>query len=418
MHRGRAARSHRTIARIVGLVAILGLAVVSSACATVSQQAADGRHLAVPADGVPPASVTSSTTTTQAPAPAVGATFEPAPNATGVRPDTPVRVVVTNGHLTSLTVTSPDGAVPGTTTDGLFTPTMGLEFGQTYTATATASGLGGSREPTVLRSVFTTLVPEDGTEISADVWPTTGETVGVGTPVIVTFSSPVPADARAALTARFTVTSVPAVEGGWRWLNDTIMHWRPRTYWPGGTAVTLTSNVTGQSAADEWFTSSPTPQTFTIGAHHRITVDALTSTMVAYENGVAVRTMPISTGRDAYPTASGTDLIMEKFSQFEMDSTSAGITGDEAYLVTVGDAQRLTYSGTFIHAAPWNSQLGQANVSHGCINASEEDAAWMMAFTLIGDPVEIGGTSEQVSWGNGWGDWNIAYDSWVGTATD
>jgi lipoprotein-anchoring transpeptidase ErfK/SrfK len=79
----------------------------------------------------------------------------------------------------------------------------------------------------------------------------------------------------------------------------------------------------------------------------------------------------------------------------------------------VDDAQRLTNSGTFLHAAPWNGSLGEANLSHGCINASNEDAQWMMDFTLIGDPVEIVGSDEQVSPTNGWGDWNIPAAEWA-----
>jgi lipoprotein-anchoring transpeptidase ErfK/SrfK len=266
-----------------------------------------------------------------------------------------------------------------------------------------------------VRSTFSTLVP--AAEISAEIYPSEGELVGIGMPVIVVFSSPVPLAARATLAARFAVSSVPAVEGGWRWLDETTMHWRPRVYWPAGTQVNVTANVAGSAVGDEWFTA-PLSRSFAIGAHHRVTIDAATHQMVAYENGQPIRIMPISTGSDAYPTASGIDLIMEKHSLFEMDSSSVGITGSDAYLVTVADAQRLTYSGTFLHAAPWNTQLGQANTSHGCVNASEADAAWMMEFTLIGDPVEITGTPEQVSWGNGWGDWNIPFDQWVSTASE
>jgi lipoprotein-anchoring transpeptidase ErfK/SrfK len=321
-----------------------------------------------------------------------------------------VQVTFDRGRLTSLTVASPAGEVAGSTLRGVFTPAHGFEFGQTYTVTATVAAGG---ETTTLRSVFTTLAAPPA-EISAEVYPFEGDVVGVGMPVIVYFSSAVPPEARAALTARFTVTSTPAVEGGWRWIDESTMHWRPRTYWPAGTVVNVAGAVGGHAVGEEWFTA-PVARTFSIGPAHRITIDALTHQMVAHVDGVPVRTMPISTGKDAYPTASGVDLIMEKHDLFEMDSSSVGIGGSEAYLVTVASAQRLTYSGTFIHAAPWNSLLGQANTSHGCINASDEDAAWMMEFTLIGDPVEIGGTAEQVSWGNGWGDWNIPYESWPST---
>ena len=96
-----------------------------------------------------------------------------------------------------------------------------------------------------------------------------------------------------------------------------------------------------------------------------------------------------------------------------VDSTSVGIYGADAHNVVVEDAQRPTNSGTFIHAAPWNNSLGEANLSHGCINASNEDAQWMMDFTLIGDPVEISNTPERVAPGNGWGDWNLTAEQWM-----
>ena len=224
--------------------------------------------------------------------------------------------------------------------------------------------------------------------MSAEIVPGGGEVVGIGMPVIVTFSDEIPSEQQAAVAARLHVSSTPAVEGAWRWTNDYTVHWRPRTYWPAGTQVVVTTDLAGRGIGEQWFDYSPTEQ-FSVGDAQLITIDLATAQMVAYSNGQAVRTMPISGGRPEYPTAAGTNLIMEKHDTFEMDSTSVGIVGAEAYNVVVDNAQRLTNSGTFIHAAPWNDQLGQANISHGCVNASNEDAAWMMTFTRIGDPVEI-----------------------------
>ncbi|MPY91661.1 MAG: L,D-transpeptidase family protein [Acidimicrobiia bacterium] len=395
------------------LALVLAVAGLVSACTPVGEQASGEAGAAPPVGSTiaPGPPTTAPPPTTTAP-PSMSVSFEPPPNATGVRPDSPIIVLARHGELTSMSVVSPSGPVEGNYADGAFSPGRALEFGQTYTVTATARPWSG--EPVTVRSVFSTLTPV--AEITADIYPTDGEVVGIGMPVIVTFSSAVPAGARPGVTALFTVAAAPAVEGAWRWVDDTTMHWRPRTYWPAGTTVTVTGHLTGHAVGDEWFLASPT-QTYAIGPAHRITIDAAAHQMVAYENEQPIRTMPISTGKDAYPTASGVDLIMEKHSSFEMDSSSVGIGGSEAYLVTVADAQRLTYSGTFLHAAPWNTQLGQANTSHGCVNASEADAAWMMEFTLIGDPVEISNTGEQVSWGNGWGDWNLPFEEWASTET-
>jgi lipoprotein-anchoring transpeptidase ErfK/SrfK len=404
---------------VVRTVVVLALVVSVAACTTVAEQAVvagAGKALKPPAGAAPglaagrasTAPTTTAPTTTTTP---VQVQFQPAPGAADARPDGGVHVAVGGGRLTSFTVNSAAGPVEGTYAGGDFTPAHPLGFGQAYTATATVVTDSGRRE--VRSASFSTLTP--AATISAEMAPGDGATVGSGMPVIVWFSSPVPAEARATVASWFTVSSAPAVEGGWRWIDDSTMHWRPRDYWPAHTQVVVQADLAGHAAGDHWFTTSLS-QSFATGEAHVITIDAAAHQMVAYENGQAVRVMPISTGRDAYPTASGIDLIMEKFDTFEMDSTSAGITGADAYDVTVADAQRLTNSGTFIHAAPWNSQLGEANISHGCVNASNADAAWMMDFTLMGDPVQIVNTAVQVEPWNGWGDWNVPFDQWPGDA--
>jgi lipoprotein-anchoring transpeptidase ErfK/SrfK len=342
--------------------------------------------------------------------PPVAYSFEPASGSVDVRPDARLAFSATNGTVNAVTFSSPAGPVPGTFAGGVFTPDHALDFGQQYQMMATVTSLTGGTQ--TYRSSFTTLYLPEWLKQKVDMYPYAGSVVGSGMPVMVSFVNPVPAEQQAALAAHFTVTTSPAVEGAWRWMNDSEMHWRPRVYWPANTSVTVSANLAGLPSGDHWFSESFS-QSFTTGDAHRITIDAATHQMTAYENGQVVRTMPISTGRDAYPTASGTDLIMEKHDRFEMDSSSVGITGSEAYLVTVSDAQRLTNSGTFIHAAPWNGSLGEANLSHGCVNASNADASWMMEFTRIGDPVEITNTPEQVSPSNGWGQWNIPFSEWA-----
>jgi lipoprotein-anchoring transpeptidase ErfK/SrfK len=322
-----------------------------------------------------------------------------------------VTAVATDGRLTSLALASPDGPVEGTLTGATFTPSRPLALATAYTATATVQPPAGG--PVVRTSTFTTTAPE--ATVSADITPEEGAVVGIGMPVIVTFSEDIPAEQQAAVAARLHVGSTPAVEGAWRWVNDWTVHWRPRTYWPANTHVTVFVDLAGRGIGNQWFETSAVRQ-YSIGESHRITIDLSSYQMVAMVNEQPVRQMAISGGRPAYPTAAGTNLIMEKYDVFEMDSTSVGITGAGAYDVIVDDAQRLTNSGTFLHAAPWNGQLGEANISHGCVNASNEDARWMMDFTQIGDPVEISNSTESVSFTNGWGDWNLSYEEWSAPA--
>ena len=77
-------------------------------------------------------------------------------------------------------------------------------------------------------------------------------------------------------------------------------------------------------------------------------------------------------------------------------------------------AMRLTYSGEFLHAAPWSvASQGHANVSHGCTGMSTENAGWLYDHSLIGDVVEYTGTSRQMTLTNGIGDWNVPFDQYA-----
>ena len=53
----------------------------------------------------------------------------------------------------------------------------------------------------------------------------------------------------------------------------------------------------------------------------------------------------------------------------------------------------MTFTGEFLHAAPWSvSAQGSYNVSHGCVGMSTDNAAWLFNLTHRGDPVEVTGT--------------------------
>ena len=63
-----------------------------------------------------------------------------------------------------------------------------------------------------------------------------------------------------------------------------------------------------------------------------------------------------------------------------MDSATVGIPQGypEYYNILTKWNMRLTWSGEFIHSAPWStSAQGTANVSHGCTHMAPADAEWM-----------------------------------------
>ena len=83
------------------------------------------------------------------------------------------------------------------------------------------------------------------------------------------------------------------------------------------------------------------------------------------------------------------------------------------YDLMVAWSVRMTASGEYIHAAPWNSRIGQTNTSDGCTNLTTANAKWFYGFSQLGDVVtytSAGGTKLNPE--NGLGDWNIPWGMW------
>jgi lipoprotein-anchoring transpeptidase ErfK/SrfK len=108
---------------------------------------------------------------------------------------------------------------------------------------------------------------------------------------------------------------------------------------------------------------------------------------------------PASMGRQQYPTPVGIYPVLAKERGVVMDSSTVGIpvNSPDGYHLTVDYAVRFTSRGLFVHSAPWAvNSLGNANVSHGCISLSLEDAEWYFDTVNIGDPVIVRQNSLEV----------------------
>jgi lipoprotein-anchoring transpeptidase ErfK/SrfK len=119
-------------------------------------------------------------------------------------------------------------------------------------------------------------------------------------------------------------------------------------------------------------------------------IDAHTFTVSI--DGAVARQMPASMGKPKHPTPTGQFTALEKQSTVIMDSRTIGIplSDPEGYKLTVNDAVRVTWGGVYVHGAPWSvGSQGYANVSHGCINLSPDNAAWYYDTVSIGDPIII-----------------------------
>jgi lipoprotein-anchoring transpeptidase ErfK/SrfK len=109
-------------------------------------------------------------------------------------------------------------------------------------------------------------------------------------------------------------------------------------------------------------------------------------------------------------------VVLNKEPVVSMSSGSYGLTDkNNPYYYAPEDVKlctRITYSGEFLHSAPWNHSLGQKNLSHGCINLSPADAQWVYDTFMIGDIVQVKNTPKPLPIWDGLGDWNVSYDKY------
>ncbi len=334
--------------------------------------------------------------------------------ATDVPVDRELSVRATGGSIDSVAVTSPAGKIPGELeTDGSrWVASARLEPGTSYTMKTVAEKADGTRVSRTARFSTRALTLDEQTFPS--VAPLADETVGVGMPVIVTFDLPV-AD-KAAFEKHMEVTSEPSQPGAWHWISNTEVHWRPKSYWKAGTDVHVDVDVNSVAAGNGIYGQESRELDFHVGDAHIYRVNAQTHQLKVFSNGKLLRTLPTTTGKPGFTTRSGVKVIIEKFPVKRMNSETIGIPAGSSEAYDIDDVQwamRVTYSGEFIHAAPWSvGSQGYANVSHGCTGLSTDNAAWLYAMSRRGDVVEYTGTDRPMTLTNGYGDWNESFQQY------
>lgn len=336
-------------------------------------------------------------------------------NATGVAVDKVVKVDVAKGRLDEVMLTGAKGAkVRGTITEDGLSWSAGevLEPTASYTLAITATGDDGLEKKSQI-----TFATEDlglDRQTYPSVAPLDGETVGVGMPIIVTYDLPV--KNKAAFEKKMIVESTPKQEGSWYWVSDKEVHYRPREYWQANSTVKVKLDINSVPAGGGIFGQKNREITFKTGDAHIYRANAKTHQMEVFKNGQKIKTIPITTGKEGFITRSGVKVIIEKFERKTMNSETIGINpGDREYYNMEGVkwAMRLTFSGEFIHGAPWSvAQQGNANVSHGCTGMSDANAKFLYDMTRRGDVVETVGTNRGMTFSNGWGDWNTPYEEY------
>jgi len=342
--------------------------------------------------------------------PAAAVKLLPAAGAQDVSPSEPISVAVADGTLESVTLTNPEGKQVGGTwsTDKTsWTATEALGYNKTYSWAGTATGTDG--KSTQISGNFTTAKPKRQVRGTVNVGD--GQTYGVAMPIAITFDAPV-TDRAAAQKALTVQTSVPT-EGAWAWLSDRIVHWRPKAYWLPGTEVTVTAKLYGVRYGDGSYGKDDVTTHFTIGRSQVVKANTQTHRAVVIRDGKPVADYAVSYGLDTDPgrvTKSGTHVVMTKHETYFMNNPKYDYENVEVHW-----AVRISNNGEFFHAAPWSvGQQGKRNVSHGCANLSPASAKAYYDSVLMGDPVEIEGSSQPLTAKDGdYYDWTYDWAQWL-----
>ena len=241
-----------------------------------------------------------------------------------------------------------------------------------------------------------------------------GRTVGVGRPLVVTFNHSVrrKADVEAALQVTTTRAIGPA---SWSWTSDRTVQFRPRTFWPAHTGVTVTADLRKVHAGPGLWGMHDTDAAFRIGRAFVMRVSNAKHRMTVTQGRRPDPHLRRLAGQARLP-----DPVRHQGDHGEvrqshrMNSITVGITGLEAYDLDVPYAMRITSSGEFLHGAPWNPYVGIRNHSHGCTNLTLSSAKWVFNRVLEGDPVVTTGTGRATeSWNGLGGVWNVSWTDWV-----
>jgi lipoprotein-anchoring transpeptidase ErfK/SrfK len=371
----------------------------------------------------------SSTGSSSAAAAAVRITATPAAR-DNVNPTTPITVTAANGTLSEVKLVNAagklvTGAYSADRTGWRTTEVLG--YSKTYNLSARASGTTGETTATA-KHTFTTLTPDNMTMPYLNtIYGSSlenGATYGVGMIPVVNFDEPI-TNKKAAEKA-LTVTTSPHVDGGWYWVDDHSVHWRPQHYYQPGTKVTVTAKVYGVDVGSGLYGQADRTVSYRIGAKREAIANAKTHQVKVYFNDKLMRTMPTSMGRGGTVqgkngtiylwTMPGTYTVIGHENPATMSSDSYGLpknsplgyAPEKVYWST-----KISTDGIYLHeldATVWAQ--GHENVSHGCLNLNYANSKWYYNTSRVGDIVKVvhsGGPVVQVWQG---GDWTLSWSQW------
>ncbi|WP_328772214.1 L,D-transpeptidase [Streptomyces sp. NBC_00286] len=335
-------------------------------------------------------------------------------------PDKPLEITAedSGGRITDVTATDATGRyVAGElSADGSrWHSTSPLAANARYTVRVSTENGDGAPGRKVL--TFDTGRPTTKKRLGVKFGPQAG-TYGVGQPVTAELSAPLKDKAARKVVERaLKVVSQPAVQGAWHWVDHKTLHYRPKEYWPAHATIRASSNLDGIKIAERLWGGKTKPLKLTTGDRVEAVTDAAAHSMSVYRNGKEIKQIPVTTGKPGFETRNGVKVVLGKEYFVRMRGTSIGIAegSSENYDLPVYYATRVTWSGEYVHAAPWSTgSQGSANVSHGCTGMSTENAAWFFKTVRPGDLVKVLNSNGEMmpAFGNGHGEWNLDWQNW------
>jgi len=238
---------------------------------------------------------------------------------------------------------------------------------------------------------------------------------GVGMPVVAYFSRQFTSAKSLSAATSVTVNGAPK-HGAWYFERSTKPgypvegHLRLHDLWPANSTVRIEVAAQRKSAGDGVAFGNDIALTFRTGPKVVAVVEDRKHEMVVTRDGKPDGVYRVALGAASTPTTSGIKVIMKKSPSVCMRDVAG--TYREC---GINDAQQLTYSGEYLHAAPWNVvniKLGH-DTSNGCTNLLPTDAATLYKTLTVGDVVEYPdapGPPMQMS--AGYGDWNVPWRIW------
>ena len=331
----------------------------------------------------------------------------PADRSTDPAPDRGITVRAAGGRIRNVIVNGGGDRVSGklNAAGTVWRSTWALNVSQRYRVTATAAGASGG--PVTRTSSFRTFTPKK--TFTARVIEGSGQTYGVGMPIVLYFDRPI--TDRAAVERALQVKTSKRIVGSWYWddqcrVAPLCLYFRPRHYWQPHTRVSFTAHLNGIEGSRGVYGHHTLTQKFTIGSSLIADVSTSDHHMKLYRDGKLLATWPVSSGRPGDDTPNGTYLTIEKGNPVDMVGPG--------YNIQVPWSVRITWSGDYLHDAFWSvGDQGFSNVSHGCVNMSPANAETYYKMADPGDPVKITGSPRAGTWDNGWTMWFLSWKRWL-----